>query len=97
MTLSNISSYRFFISGRVQGVYYRKFVSEKLQALGIEGYVRNLPDGRVEVLARLSEDSLQQVLEVLKKGSPLSEVEDIKIERLDSDDRFYDGFKIVYD
>ncbi len=97
MALANISSYRFFVSGRVQGVYYRKFVSEKLQALGIEGYVRNLPDGRVEVLARLNKDSLQQVLEVLKEGSPLSEVENIDIIALDNDDRSYDGFKIVYD
>ncbi|ADV46503.1 acylphosphatase [Nitratifractor salsuginis DSM 16511] len=92
-----VESYRFIVHGRVQGVFYRKFVAQKLRALGIQGYVRNLPDGTVEVVARLSEDQLDAVLQTLKEGSPMSEVEDITVEVLDEDDLLYDGFEIRYE
>ena len=42
---------RSFVSGRVQGVYYRGTCVRKAEALGLRGYARNLADGRVEVLA----------------------------------------------
>ena len=42
---------RFVVSGRVQGVFYRASAREQALALGLSGYARNLPDGRVEVLA----------------------------------------------
>jgi acylphosphatase len=42
---------RFIVSGRVQGVGFRYFVVREAEALGLAGWVRNLPDGRVEVLA----------------------------------------------
>jgi len=42
---------RFVVSGRVQGVGFRYFVVREAEALGLAGWVRNLPDGRVEVLA----------------------------------------------
>ena len=42
---------RFIVSGRVQGVGFRYFIVREAEALGLAGWVRNLPDGRVEVLA----------------------------------------------
>ena len=50
---------RFFVAGRVQGVGYRYFVQELAQELGLRGYVRNLRDGRVEVLAIGSPETLR--------------------------------------
>ncbi len=89
-----MESYRFIVSGKVQHVYYRKFTSQALQKLGIQGYIRNLSDGTVEVVARVYENQYDSVIDALKKGSPLSEVSDISSEVMDDDDIMYDGFEI---
>jgi len=91
-----MESYRFLVRGKVQHVFYRKFVSQALMRLGVQGYVRNLSDGSVEVVARLWEDDLDAVMAVLQKGSPASHVEAIETEYLDEDDIVYDGFEIRY-
>ncbi len=49
---------RFLVSGRVQGVFYRGSTREQAVALGLSGYARNLPDGRVEVVASGDEGAL---------------------------------------
>jgi acylphosphatase len=91
-----MESYRFLVSGKVQHVYYRKFVSQALMRKQVRGYVRNLSDGRVEAVVRLWEEDLDAVVEVLQKGSPSSEVDEIAMEVLDDDDLIYDGFEIRY-
>ena len=91
-----MESYRFVISGKVQHVYYRKFVSQALMRKQVQGYVRNLIDGRVEAVTRLWEEDVDMVLEILKRGSPSSEVEGITIDVLEDDDLIYDGFEIRY-
>jgi acylphosphatase len=65
---------RSFVSGRVQGVFYRGTCVKKAQALGLTGYARNLPDGRVEVLACGDPAVVQQFVEWLWQGSPASKV-----------------------
>jgi len=91
-----MESYRIRITGKVQHVYYRKFVSQALQRLGLQGYIRNLDDGSVEVVARIYEDDYDHVLSILQKGSPLSQVDKIDIEVQQEDDLLYDGFEIRY-
>ena len=88
--------YRFIILGRVQGVFYRKFVSQATMKKQVRGYVKNFPDGTVEVAAELIDDDLEDFLELLRKGSPLSRVEDISYELIDDADLVYDGFEIRY-
>jgi len=91
-----MESYRFLIRGKVQHVYYRKFISQALMRQQVQGFVRNLSDGRVEVVARLWEDDVDAVMAVLHQGSPASEVEEITTDVLEDDDLIYDGFEIRY-
>jgi len=91
-----MESYRFIVYGKVQGVFYRKFVAQKLRELGLQGYVRNLSDGTVEAVLRATEDELPQIERILYEGSPLSEVERVEVEPLEEDDIVYDGFEIRY-
>lgn len=69
---------RCLVSGRVQGVWYRGSTQRQAQALGINGYACNLPDGRVEVLACGETAALQRLQEWLWQGPPASEVTDVQ-------------------
>ena len=60
--------------GRVQGVFYRATCVRKAQSLALTGYARNLPDGRVEVLACGDEAAVEQFVAWLWEGSPASKV-----------------------
>jgi len=65
---------RSFVAGRVQGVFYRATCVKKAQALGLTGFARNLPDGRVEVLACGEPALVEQFVAWLWEGSPASKV-----------------------
>ena len=69
-----------FISGRVQGVFFRSSTRAKAEELGLRGWARNLADGRVEVMAEGDEESLKKLLEWLHKGPPEAVVKDVKYE-----------------
>lgn len=68
---------RFVVSGKVQGVFFRAATRERASALGLDGYARNLPDGRVEVLASGPDDAIEALAAWLWIGSPPSRVEAI--------------------
>ncbi len=69
-----------FISGRVQGVFFRSSTRAKAEELGLRGWARNLADGRVEVMAEGDEESLKKLLKWLYKGPPDAVVKDVKYE-----------------
>ncbi len=74
-----MKTYKFLISGKVQGVWYRKFVSENAKKSGFKGYIRNLSDGRVEAVANIENDEkFNEFINILKEGSPYSIVENIE-------------------
>jgi acylphosphatase len=70
---------KYLVGGRVQGVFYRATVARHARELKITGYAKNLPDGRVEVLACGSEADLQELLERLWIGSSASKVTSVEV------------------
>lgn len=86
--------YKFIVSGKVQGVFYRKFVSQNAMKRQFQGYVKNLPNGTVEAVASLWDEDLSLFRKILEEGSPLSHVEDIEMTILEEDDLVYDGFEV---
>jgi acylphosphatase len=71
------------VGGRVQGVYYRATAAHRAQALGISGYARNLPDGRVEVLACGEAPVVDEFVAWLWTGSSASKVTSVEVRDLD--------------
>jgi acylphosphatase len=68
----------YFVAGRVQGVYYRATAARHARDLQIKGYARNLPDGRVEVLAYGSEAAHTELVKRLWIGSSASKVTSVE-------------------
>ena len=75
---------RSFVSGRVQGVFYRATCVRKAESLGLTGFARNLTDGRVEVLACGEEAVVDAFVAWLWEGSPASRVSDVATELADA-------------
>jgi acylphosphatase len=74
-----------WVSGRVQGVYYRGSAARRARELGVEGYARNLPDGRVEVLAYGAPEAVDTFVAWLWVGSSASRVTDVEVAVADID------------
>ncbi|HEU5398509.1 MAG TPA: acylphosphatase [Gammaproteobacteria bacterium] len=70
---------RCLVSGRVQGVFYRASTAERAAALGVMGYAKNLPDGRVEVLACGEAAAVKAFCEWLWQGPPAARVAAVEI------------------
>ena len=77
-----------YISGRVQGVAFRWVTDDVARQLGVVGWVRNISDGRVEVLAESEEKTLKEFIEFLKRGPRHARVTDIDIEWLEATGEF---------
>lgn len=74
---------RCFVSGRVQGVFYRASTQAQANSLCITGYARNLPDRRVEVLACGDESAVEQLKQWLSDGPQYAEVTSVSCEKLE--------------
>jgi acylphosphatase len=68
---------RFFISGRVQGVWFRASTQEEAKKLSLTGWAKNLPDGRVEVLACGDQEGLTKLYQWLHQGPELAVVKEV--------------------
>ena len=81
---------RAVIQGRVQGVFYRAWTQKTARTLGLGGWVRNLPDGSVELLAAGEADLLRDLLRLCWQGPPSARVDDITEEWSDTETSFSD-------
>ena len=77
---------KVLVSGRVQGVYFRMFTQNKAKHSGTKGYVRNLPDGRVEIIAEADNSSIEKLIKWCQKGPVTARVDDVEIIELESDE-----------
>jgi acylphosphatase len=76
------------VTGRVQGVSFRYYTQRTASALGLHGYVRNLPNSDVEIVAEGEEDSLRKLVEWAHMGPPYAEVAGVSVEWSDGTNGF---------
>ena len=82
------------VSGRVQGVYYRAFTRERAIALGVKGWVRNVPGGGVEAVLEGERKQVGELLKSMKSGPTGSIVLGMELSELQAKD--YKDFEIEY-
>jgi acylphosphatase len=80
------------ISGRVQGVFYRAFTQERARALGVNGFVRNIPGGGVEAMLEGERKSVGELLKAMKSGPTGAIILGMEFSELES--KGYEGFEI---
>ena len=86
---------RVYVSGKVQGVFFRSETADLAQSLGINGWVRNLSDGRVEALFEGEKEQVEEEIEFCRRGPLGAHVRDLDIRWEDWRGEFRD-FKVIY-
>jgi len=81
-----------FVSGRVQGVFFRDTTRQTAQAEGVDGWVRNLKDGRVEAVFEGPREAVESMVEFCHEGSPAANVTDVTVEY--GDPEAAEGFRV---
>ncbi len=84
-----------FVSGRVQGVFFRSQIKRKAEACGVNGWVRNLPDSRVEAVFEGEEAAVKALVEFCKRGPSGAAVTNVDLTWENYTGEFV-GFKIKY-
>lgn len=88
-----MSEIHCIIEGRVTGVAYRAYVQDAATELGVVGWIRNMPEGKVELVAQASPDVLKDFIEYLNEGSLMAKVEGVSVEWRTAK-QWYDDFSI---
>jgi len=83
---------RIIIKGTVQGIFFRKFIEEKANELGVRGYCRNLDNGAVEVVIEGRDEKVNELVQECKKGPKQAQIMDVQVEELKH--QGLEGFKI---
>lgn len=91
----SLKTVHILISGRVQGVGFRYFTESLADKYPVNGYVKNTPDNRVEVLCQGEEDDIEQFIAELKKGPAFSVITDVNIDTINTRE-IYNSFEIRY-
>ena len=86
---------RLIIEGRVQGVWFRASTRNEARKLGVFGWVKNRPDGKVEVLAEGAEDNVDKLIAWCHQGPSYAKVSHVKERKEEWKDEF-DSFDIVF-
>lgn len=81
------------VSGKVQGVFYRQGTKQQADLYNITGWVKNLPDGRVELIACGEEHDIAELLTWLRDGPPRAQVEEVQVATVPVTD--FTNFEII--
>ena len=73
---------KILLSGLVQGIFFRAFIKEKADKLGIKGHVRNLEGGGMEIFLEGEDSKVEEMIKICEKGSPHSEVKKFDVEEI---------------
>ncbi len=87
-------SIRLYITGIVQGLFFRNFVKENAERHNVKGFVRNLEDGRVEVFLEGDIDNVKKMIDLCKQGPKHSQIKNVE----EKDENFQDlrDFKVLH-
>ncbi len=77
--MADLARVHLLVSGRVQGVAFRAYTVDEARMLGVQGWVRNLPDGRVEVEAEGERAALEKLVAFCRRGPPAARVDDVDV------------------
>jgi len=83
------------VSGRVQGVFFRSETQDEANRRNVSGWVRNLPDGRVEAVFEGEKEDVDRLIEFCRRGPPGAQVSKVDVQWEDYVGEFR-GFKIRY-
>ena len=68
-----------YVSGRVQGVFFRYETRREAKKHGVKGWVKNLPDGRVEAVFEGEKEDVEKLIDFCRKGPPLAKVDKVEV------------------
>lgn len=85
-----------YISGFVQGVGFRQFVKRQALKISLTGWVKNLPDNRVEALFQGTKEQIKKIISICEKGPFLSEVKDVNVVWEENPKESYETFEVVF-
>ena len=85
---------RAIVSGRVQGVGFRMSTLQQAKQIGVSGYVRNLMNGNVEIVALGKTEKVEELLQWAKSGPPSARVNNLEVEVIANDGEEFVGFEI---
>ena len=87
-------SIRLYITGTVQGIFFRAFIKENAERNNVKGFVRNLEDGRIEVFIEGDANDVNKMIELCKKGPKHAQIRNVE----EKEERFQDmkGFKVLH-
>ena len=91
--MTDAAEARVVVSGRVQGVWYRASTRDVAAEFGVRGFVRNLPDRRVEAVLQGSRVAVEKTIAFMREGPPGAEVVDVSVEWRDPTEEF-EGFHV---
>jgi len=69
-----------FVSGKVQGVFFRENTRKKAAEFGLSGFIKNLQNGKVEAIFEGDKEQIEKIIQWIKKGPEMAQVEDIEID-----------------